>query len=333
MKNKTTMKDIAKRTGFSLSTVSRALNRKTAHMISKETHDRIQEVLRMTGYEVNPSGRKARLEKNRTLVFLAFFKKSRSLLGSLSMEFQKGMLQGAAEYGYRFEVSTETERLFASAADGYILAGENDSDVLSEKLRKDQIPHVVIHSLEQATSAPMVTTDQFGASVAMTELLINKGYKRIGFVSLPLKNSWAGVRGSGYRHALSSHDIPEKIYEYPSYEGLEDDRIHSDIAKRLIADGIEAVYCVNDIIAYNLSIQFKYVFKDYRLAIAGYDDLPGIADRYDLTTVHVPRVEMGYYAVKDLIAQIDSGEISPHKRLIPFSIIERGSTAKVSDEK
>jgi LacI family transcriptional regulator, gluconate utilization system Gnt-I transcriptional repressor len=163
-----------------------------------------------------------------------------------------------------------------------------------------------------------------------TEHLLGRGYRTIGFVSQSRRNnSRAEERWRGYREALRAASVgarPELELELDlGYErGAEALALLMERERRL-----DAVFFVSDGWALGalFHCQRNGIDVPRRVAIMGFDDQEFSALTVPaLTTIHVPRYEMGFEAGKLLRSQLAGAPI-PRKRIdLGFRLVVRGST-------
>src|SRR5262249_14429980 len=155
-------------------------------------------------------------------------------------------------------------------------------------------------------------------------------YRRIGFVSTPTHgNDRLQQRKIGYRAALKDQDL----------RGLERLEIEMPITSRGGSEavsilknrdpGIDAVFFSSDTLAIGgvqECLRRGWKIPD-ELAIAGYGDTELAAELYPrLTTVRVPRYQMGRKAVEHLARRIAGERNLPSTIAIGFDIVERETT-------
>ena len=87
---------------------------------------------------------------------------------------------------------------------GVVIQGANHTEATRRLLRNASIPVVEIGTLPKAPIDMAVGYSNFEAARAMTRYLIERGHRRIGFVSAtPTENDRAAERLGGYRAALT----------------------------------------------------------------------------------------------------------------------------------
>ncbi|MBN8998060.1 MAG: substrate-binding domain-containing protein, partial [Rhizobiales bacterium] len=174
-----------------------------------------------------------------------------------------------------------------------------------------------------------VGVSNFDTAYAMTAHLVARGYRRIGFVSTPVHgNDRLQQRRIGYRQALldrghayaASLEIEVPITPQGGAEAL------AALAERDAA--LDVIFCSSDTLAIGAvqECHRRGWAIPGRLAIAGYGDMDLAAQLYPrLTTVRVPRYEMGRRAVEQLLRRL-RGEAGLERIVeIGFEIVDRES--------
>ncbi|MEJ1976503.1 MAG: substrate-binding domain-containing protein [Acetobacteraceae bacterium] len=167
------------------------------------------------------------------------------------------------------------------------------------------------------------------AARAMTEHLIGRGYRRIGFVSLLLKdNDRASERRAGYLTALDKHGLeadPACILE--TTPGL---RSGGQALVHLMESGkaLDAVFLAGDVLATGalLEANRRGWAVPGQIAIAGSDDNE-LQETVSppLTTLRFPRYEIGRRAAGMLLDRIGGRSSGPAVLDLGFEIIQRAS--------
>ncbi|HEU4961929.1 MAG TPA: LacI family DNA-binding transcriptional regulator [Sphingomonas sp.] len=176
-----------------------------------------------------------------------------------------------------------------------------------------------------------VRIDDRAAACAMTELLLDQGHRRIGFISGPPSHSGAIARREGFTAALRGRGLapdPALIAEgdYNFDSGL--------AAAATLLDRREkptAIFASNDEMAAAVAwvAHSRGLTLPDDLAIAGFDDAP-IATRVfpALTAIRQPVATIAARATELLIAAMREGAADSRDELVPFELVVRQSTAK-----
>jgi LacI family gluconate utilization system Gnt-I transcriptional repressor len=327
------MREIAHRVGVAPITVSRALN--DPGKVSPDTRQRILDEIARGGFIPNQlaSGMRGAGRMIGTMV--------PPLINSGIAEQVQGMSDECRDAGYQlllmqgdFAPAAEEDEairaLLGWRPAGLILQAFVQSEPVRRMLADSGTPVVEISEVRGRLPIDMaVGVSNFETAYAMTAHLAAKGYRRIGFVSTPIHgNDRLRQRRIGYRQAIADlglNDGPDLEVEVPitPLGGAE--------ALRLLAgrdNGLDVIFCSSDTLAIGAVQECHRLGWAIpgRVAIAGYGDLDLAAQLYPaLTTVRVPRYEMGREAVRRLLARLAGGSGRPTIVTLGFEIIDRDS--------
>lgn len=328
-----TLRRIARETGVSIATVSRALRRPEA--VSPATRERILKVVERHRYV--PDAQAASFSSRRTgLVGLIVPTISNSIYAAFT-EAVQARLQNAdrklliANTNYSSDLENQVIRkLVESRVEGVILTGYKRDKGLYDLLRHYNIPFVVTWSTSPEPDVPAISFDNGAAAKLATERLIALGHRRIGLIcGVSSVNDRAAERLQAYKEVLNRHDIPvdaNLIAERP-FEVAEGSAAAETMLKR--ANRPTALFCANDIQALGavFACQRLGITVPDDVSIIGFDDLP--MTRFinpPLSSVHVPAREMGEAAADALVAAADDDKPIPSLD-IEAKLIMRASTA------
>jgi LacI family transcriptional regulator len=204
-----TLKDIARRTGFSVSTISRVLHDPSKkYKISEKTRHQIKKAAEDLGYRPNTLARGLRLQRTNEIGLVVpdisnpFFS---ALIKSFATELRRS--------GYNFIVYESDENLGLERAsiksllekrvDGLIIAsvGQDFSHLL--KVRETGVPLVTVDRCFEALDVDSVSVDNMKGALLAVSHLIREGHSRIAFIQ-GLPGTYANeARLQGYRQALT----------------------------------------------------------------------------------------------------------------------------------
>ena len=178
-----------------------------------------------------------------------------------------------------------------------------------------------------------VCIDEQGAARAMTEMLIHKGHRRIGFVRAPEYTGVREARFQGYLDALGAHGIGrDSAMVVDGSMGLESG-ISAGLCLLERDQPPTAIFASNDDMAAGVIVaaHMKNLKIPHDVAIAGFDG--GIICEKiwpKLTSVYQPVLEMAEIAVHELVNELssDPGIIAFDRSAtyVDYQIIERAST-------
>jgi LacI family transcriptional regulator len=327
-----TIKDVAKRAGVSVATVSRALNNATN--VTPETRERVQAAA--TALRFTPSSAARSLITRRTDTIGALLP---DLFGEYFSELIRGIDLKARARGLHLLVSSSHGDAKEAAAalramhgrvDGLLIMSPHvDSESLADNLPQG-LPVVLINTRLPGEGLSSFAVDNHGGAFAMTRHLVSRGHRRIAFIAGPENNYEAQERLRGYRAALAELLPGAKELVLPGDFTEESGwRAGSEIAT--LAERPQAVFCGNDMMAIGclaaLAEAGLRVPQD--VALAGFDDIP-IA-RYvtpPLTTVRVRIAEIGGLALDRLATAIENpGRSTAQHQTLRAELVVRQSCA------
>jgi GntR family transcriptional regulator, arabinose operon transcriptional repressor len=178
----------------------------------------------------------------------------------------------------------------------------------------------------------LVKYDNFRGGYLITEHIIRRGRRRIGYVGIPLISSAASDRMNGYLEALKVNRLP---IDPMLIRRAKLDELNDAFWRSLIQETkVDAVVCNSDRYAANLgrylvSVGLK-VGED--VLIAGFGDQP-FAEMLatPLTTVRFPLTPFSSVCYDQLLWQMRSpGVLVPGQNVIDVELVIRASTGAVS---
>lgn len=318
MRNKATSFDIAYHAGVSQSTVSRALS--GSPLVSEATRQRIQAIAKELNYKVDKNASNLRTQSSHTIALLLFEDAAidESNINPFYLSMLGSITKACANAGYDLLVSFQemkgdwhAEYEDCHKADGLILLGYGDYLAYKKKLNQliEQETHFVLWGADdKELSATSVRCDNQQGGFEITQHLIDKGRKNIGFIGEATEATPELLaRYNGYCKALKaeglasdkSMHIDAKINEISGYEAtktlLEN---HKDI------DGIVAACDLMAIGAMRAISDLGYTVGE-EIAVVGYDDI-SVAQFTNppLSTVRQDTTLAGQLMVKNLIERI-----------------------------
>jgi LacI family transcriptional regulator len=337
-RNQPTINDVARLAGVSKATVSAVLN--DTGTVKHSTRDRVLSVIQSLNYRKSgPDGRSPG-QQVRSLALVI-----KEIDNPFYGEVITGARAVAEEAGYTLLVMSSegahqaerqaVELLQRKEVDGLILTPVLDVDAdLSHlfELKRRNFPFVLLEEL-RGVPASLIDVDNEEASQRAVEYLIEQGHTRIVHFAGPAYSSHSQERIDGVRRACSgSHVIftDDDIVRAGAHlengyrAGLEYFR------GRPAAQRPTAVTCYNDLVALGLcrALAELGIRVPDDVSVIGFDDIP-LLDYLPLplTTVRMPKFEMGQMAAQMLIRHIEAREaLPPQKVYLEAALVVRGST-------
>ncbi|XID91253.1 LacI family DNA-binding transcriptional regulator [Paenibacillaceae bacterium WGS1546] len=302
---KVSILDVAKKSGLSVVTVSRVLNRSPS--VRPKNREKVLRAMEELDYRPNASARS--LASGRTgIIGLTLATLNDSVLDAIVKEINDGL----AEHGYflALSISQGDEDSFRRSmfqedrVDGVILLSPENSDVYVKELKKRKIPFVIVDSQQRRLSASMVIVNNYKGGYDATKHLIGLGHKDIAYISGPDALLSSRERERGYLAALDEAGLKPYAIEQGQFEISSGYRI----ASRWIESGRRptGVFAADDFIAIGVMDAYKNaglrIPRD--VSIVGFDDQIYASEfSPKLTTVRLPFDKIGKQGV-DLLLQL-----------------------------
>lgn len=258
--------------------------------------------------------------------------------GGAGNPFFAQVIQGVAEegrrLGYRQTVIAEraadllTARGSGEVA-GMVAIAQSLEDLPDIDAAREHLPIVGIDCARGDQRIPNIVSDNRGGTRQTAGHLLQLGHRRIAYIGGNLPGEVSEARRSGFLDALAAAGVAAD----PLLEIAGDFELESGwlAAGRLLTRQPRptALVCANDAMAlgacrrcHELGLR---VPQD--VSITGFDDVPAAAMVIPgLTTVAVPRLELGWLASQTLAQLIDGGTAEAH-RVLPAGLVVRRSTA------
>jgi LacI family transcriptional regulator len=330
------IKDVAKRAGVSIGTVSNVVNR--PHVVSASTRNRVQSVIQELGYVRDESARQLRAGRSRMLALLVL-----DLGNPFFVDMARGAEQAAYDEGLNVitcnsgqQVDRELSYLSMLAEQrvrGVLLSPVDTSGESLANFRRSGIPYVFVDRSVPSEEACSVSVDDVAGGKLAARHLVESGHDRIAFVNGPTLLAQCRDREQGVREALAEAPAPERSLSVLEVAEL-DVASGRDAGARIlgISPRPSAVFCANDLLA--LGVLQAMVSSGVRvpdeMAIVGYDDIEfAAAAAVPLTSVRQPATRLGRTAAEMLIAETAEPGDEPHlHRTVVFTpeLVVRDST-------
>jgi LacI family transcriptional regulator len=334
------LKDLAKKTGFSVTTVSRALGGFSD--VNEHTRRQIMAAAQELGYQPNEVARQLRSQRTRTFG-LIIPANDHSFSNDYFNELLRGIGDAAALQHYDLLISAQppgdaemqayTRFVGGNRVDGMIVARTRQHDSRIAYLKSVNCPFVVAGRGEPdaISDFPFIDVDSQAGICSATEHLIELGHRHIGLILPPVEMAYTEYRRRGYVEALHMAGIPYR----------EDYVLHGDLlrsggyqgAQTLIdrCSEMTAIVCANDLMALGAigALQSRGITVGREVAVTGFDDIPAAEYTHpSLTTVRQPIYEIGRRLVQMLIQIINDQPLENAHLLMPTSLMVRESTRR-----
>lgn len=331
-----TMAEIASKAGVDISTVSRALA--GSPRVAKETRAMIDKIVRDTGYVVNETARALRDGRaNQVLVIVS------DIAAPFYSDVVQGILETLAERGINVllgvtlrQAKREAQlgkQLLTGVVDGLITVTGNVPEAIVA-MQGFARKVVAISRPVTAEGVTCVTIDNYAATKEVMIYLNAMGHRRIVYIGGPTHSKTYLDRRAAYIDFMRDHGLVE-LTNTRSTDSFNDDvKSGFEIMKSMLDDGSRptAVFCATDELAIGAMAAARQAERSIPgdLSFFGFDDLKlsGLMSP-PLSTVSIPRFEMGRQGAEALFRQIYEGATSSTEIVLTHRLVLRESVAHI----
>jgi len=328
-----TMRDVARKAGVSIKTVSRVVNDQGE--ISEATRQRVLAVIKELGYRPSRLARALVTQQTHTIGLL---------LGDITNPFfpqvARGVLDAAQNKGYNvFLCNTDgnpqqerslLESLADHGVDGIIVYPSYQSDDNLNYFVQYYRPLVIInHFFDHPAVSQIMVDNRRGAKLAV-DYLVGQGHTAIGMLTGVEDPSFDKVRRiQGFSEALAARDVP-CVEEWIVPNGAPTFECGYEGALDLLTQHpqVTAIFAYNDLLALGALQACRELKRriPQDCAIIGFDDILW-AERAmpPLTTIRVDKYNLGQQATARLFEMLNSPETTFPPIYVDVKLIIRGS--------
>lgn len=326
-----TLADIAAKIGVSTVAVSKALTGKPG--VSDELRIRIKQAAERMGYISSASGKSSVTETGNIGVIIPenYYGYAISFYGQLYEKVVKELYENQY-YGILELLSKEDEMdgtipkvLRDWKVDGLIFMGQIDEDYIRKIVSRSELPVFFLDTYRPSIAVDTVVSDGYYGTFMLTDYLIRRGHRRIGFVGNIDATDSIADRFWGYRKALRSHQI-----EFESRWEISDRSRHGKIGGQILYEsgGLDAYVCNCDqaahIVIQDLEKMGYSVPED--VSVVGFDDFLPLGwgtDTDRITSYSVNMELMAQTCVKSMIQKIRHQSYVEGIQIVTGKIVEK----------
>jgi len=331
-----TIRDVARRAGVGLGTVSRVIN--DSPLVSESTRKRVLQIIAELNYVPNPTARRLSLGKTLTIAVVVPFFTRPAQTGRL-----RGIENALLESDYDliiYNVETVQRRDYCireiprkERADGAIIISLSPRNEDIPFLLAADVPIVLVDanhpSLHQLNR--VVINDIEGGRLA-TQHLIDLGHRRIGFISdyleEPFNFTSSRDRFAGYREALQAARIPFRTEYHQQGEHGRHQAYCLAMEMLVLPTPPTAIFAASDTQAMGVlqAARDNSLRVPEDLSVVGYDDIE-VAEYLGLTTIRQLLYESGQRGVELLLEILQEPSTQPICEVMPVELVARSTTA------
>lgn len=330
-----TIKDIAKKAGYSVTTVSRALN--GYDDVNVDTREKILAVARELGYYPNRIAQQLVTKKANT--FAVFTLDRQTFQNQFITLLISGLMDELALSDYNLllfpiqkvkSAAEVAQMCLQRGVGGAVLMGLRLSEPVVAQLAEASFPTVLVDVPIKGKKAGYVSSDNIGGAVQAVEYLAALGHRCIGFIN-GHSDAWVSrERLAGFERGLKKQHLPFDltcVYEgdfskESGYRGAQAllER-HPEMTALFVASDLMAVGAVEGLNASGVKVP-----ED--VSVIGFDDQEYARHtRPALTTVRQDMYGMGLQAARLLMHMLEDEEYQPVHEDLETELVIRESTA------
>lgn len=322
------IKDVAERSGVTVTTVSRVLNNRG--YISEATRQKVYKAMEELNYQPNEIAR-ALLKRKSNLIGLLIPDVSHPFFAELT----KYIEYYAHKNGYKILLCNSyqdskkekdyIDMLKRNQVDGIIM-GSHTLEV-SEYLNLN-LPIVAIDRF-LSEDIPCIASDNYNGGVLATELLIEKGCRKLAHISGPLSlDTPANQRYTAFEDTVIEKNIPYVVIETELNNFNKEE--YEKLIFKLFKDhpDIDGIFASSDLIAACIIKVSNDLGKSIPndLKIVGYDDID-LASLVipSLTTIRQPIEKMSQQVIESIVNKVNGSKVN-EQIIMPIELIKRKTT-------
>ena len=330
------IKDVAKKAGVSISTVSKALNDKSS--VSSSTIERIKQTAEDMGYVPNSRARVFATKETKQIVFIADIPKDTAFYNPHVFEIIMGLQHSVSKRGYSLIVESVEKKealeyisnLYKkNMADALVVHASIITKRLESLIVKSNLPHLIIGQPDYQSTLSWIDTDNTLSGAIAIRHLLKKDYYPVAFVGGKADDMISLHRFEGAERELKQNNLNfEDQYVLSSSSTIVSGM---NAAKKILKmeKPPRSVLCANSVIAFGMMQELRNqkikVPKD--IAVMTFDRYPFS----DFTEPRVTSVDMNMYEIGEEAGSILIKNLShPNLRIQTFTsepcIFEREST-------
>ncbi len=320
-----TLKDIARRVGYSVTTVSRALA--GYDDVAESTRQLVLETAAEMGYHPNVTARRLQRQRTDTIGFIIpthgprfsdpFFSELLTGIGNYSAEHELDLLVSTQAPGSE-EMKTYKRIVSERRVDGLLVVRTRHRDARIAYLIDQGFPFVAFGRSDVGEDFPYVDVDSRAGVRQLTQHLIDFGHRRIAYIAAPPNLMFASHRMMGYQEALAENSIAldEELVTVGALTQRSGHAAGHDLLTRTLRP--TAIIASNDLMALGVisAAQGLGLAVGRDVAVTGFDDVPLAEDAHPpLTTLRQPIYEIGQ-RICEMLIRLLQGEILEERHVI-----------------
>ena len=330
-----TIKDVAKLAGVSVSTVSRVLNR--SGYISVATCEKVYDAVRQLDYKPNSIAQSLKKNSSHTIGLVVT-----DITNPYFAAIAKGAESYFSQYGYNLIICNTNESpkkekihldmLFDRRVDGILLCSTGQNNAAIQSLLKAEVKIILIDRTCPGLTLDIIKDNNEYGAYELTKLLLKRGHTMIAFLRGATGSTASIEREKGWRDALKEEGLPahdEWIYT----TGASGEKVREAIASILsLEERVRptALFACNSLIARQVMMRLNELSietpKQMALVCYGLEEFKTLY-RPSVTCVVQHPDYVGYLSAKLMVERLEEdGEETPKEIILAPDVFEGQST-------
>ncbi|ADD03335.1 transcriptional regulator, LacI family [Thermoanaerobacter italicus Ab9] len=328
------IKDVARKANVSTATVSHVIN--NTRYVSEEVKSRVIQAMKELNYRPNSVARSLRSKKSNTIGLIVPVRVE-DTSSFFFMSVAQGIESALKKHGYNLLLSNSNEnieyekeqiRIFNSLLiDGLIITPTAEEHSYLNEILTTSYPVVFIDRRPRGVEGDCVLSDGYTGTYEAICYMIQKGYKRIGYISGPMGLTTSDERFEGYKRAILDNGFEIELSLIKEAEATYKNGY--ELAKELVNEQkVTAIFAANNVMTIGalefLQEQNLKIPED--VAIIGFDD-------YEWTKIISPPLtvvkqypyDLGIKAAEVLLDRIKNPKKKYKEYRLPTKLVIRHS--------
>lgn len=340
-----TYKDIAKKSGVSITTVSRVINKKDLHKVGKKNREKVEALIKRLDFTPNIIARS--LVSKKTFNIAVAIKDLEDIINPYFSQVVSGIASVLERRGYYLQLVRTLsgkepplspyyiKAIQEKRVDGLILLSEEAEDKQVVELYRKKVPLVLVNRYIDGEKIPSVLIDNEKGLYDATKALIESGRRKIFFMAGSLEFQLDRDRLKGYKKALLENNI-EFDGSLVAEGRFEFDKATSALEKLLAqkkefngiaaSDDVMALACIT-------ALKKKGISVPGDVSVIGFNDmlLVPVASP-TLSSMKLPLVDIGKEAANMVLRLIDKEKLEKIAIIFTPELIRRESIGPYSQK-
>jgi len=342
MRQRKTLKDVAREAGISVSLASRILG--NYGYFSEETKSKVLKAAKKLNYKPDVIARGLKTRQTTAIGVIVS-----DILTFFFTTLVRGIEDVASQSGYSVILCNSDEdpikerdyllALYERNVDGLIVSPSTGNHSYLKKLSRGEMPLVLVDRGVRGLKVPTIIVDNEAGSYEAVNYLISLGHRRIGIITGLKGVTTSEERLAGYKRALEENGLPlkEELIKEGDYQREKARKVTQEFLR--MKNPPVALFVCNEPMTSGalLTLRENKVKIPEEMAVIGFDDpVWAPLTRPALTTLSQPSYSMGTLACQALLKEIrgvDRTKTPPEDIILkPRLVIRESSGGKVSEK-